>query len=890
MAAPDLLKLQIMTWNADSISPKKHEFFDFLLSNDIDIALINETYLKQGTPFSHPDYICYRLDREGRLTKGGVAIMVRKDLPHTLLPSFRTKILECIGVSVNSTSGPINFISTYRPGGRSTANDITNFRNDLGLLTASRNSFFICGDLNARHSSWGCARANSAGNTLFECSGDFAIYYPPSHTRIPLNRRQSPSTLDIVLSNGLHEIENLSTRTELSSDHLPVLFEICSDTRRETPEHFVFNYKVADWNRFRLTLDSRLDLEFSLDLIESESQIDSMIETFTATLLEARSIAVPVARPFRYSLVLTPEIQSLISRKNTLRRIAQRTKNRRDIEEYEIFNRMVRDACNELQNISFGNKLSTIQPGHKSLFSFTKIIKNKARIVPALKLDGVTLLTGPEKASAIATVFSRAHNNTMQSSLEAIVEEGCSTLHSDEFNLNASTLTSPRELKNIIKKFKNGKAPGFDGIPNILLKNLSRKALVYLTYIINSCIKLCYFPKSWKHAFVIPIPKPGKDLSNPSSYRPISLLSSISKVFERVILKRLNDFISSNTILPNHQFGFRKAHSAAQQLRRVVKNIKDARNRRTSRLPLSTGMLLLDVEKAFDSVWHEALLHKLIQWGCDIFLARIIFSFLKGRSFQVCIGNSKSPSFVIPYGVPQGAILSPTLYNIFTSDVPTSEFCKTATFADDTAIFSSSLNPELVQEALQEHINVVSGYCKDWKIKINATKTQAIYFSRCTKNIPDTEIILDGDNVPWSGEVKYLGIHLDKRLTFASHISKSIEKANLAFKILYSFLNRKSKLCIQNKLLLYKICIRPILCYGIETWHDCAATHRRKLQIIQNKCLKIIMNRHWRFSTAALHEETGVPLIEDFSEKICGRFFERSRFSENPLILGLTDP
>jgi exonuclease III len=138
--------LNVMTWNADSISPKKYEFFDFLLSNDIDIALKNETYLKQGTPFSHPDFRCYRLDREGARTKGGVAILVRQNLPHSLISSFRTKVLECIGISVSSPTGEIHFISTYHPGGRYTAEDIRNFKSDIQLLTSSRTSFFICGD------------------------------------------------------------------------------------------------------------------------------------------------------------------------------------------------------------------------------------------------------------------------------------------------------------------------------------------------------------------------------------------------------------------------------------------------------------------------------------------------------------------------------------------------------------------------------------------------------------------------------------------------------------------------------------------------------------------------------------------------------------------------
>jgi Endonuclease-reverse transcriptase len=234
------------------------------LRNDIDIALINKTFLKQGTPFSHPDFRCYRLDREGARTKGGVAILVRQNLPHSLLSSFQTKVLECIGISVSSPTGSIHFISTDRPGGRSTAEDIRNFRSDIQLLTYSRTSFFICGDLNARHSSWGCSRAYSAGNALFECDGDFAIYYPPSSTRIPLNRMQSASTLEIVLSNGLHELDNLSTRAELSSNHFPVLFEVTSESRREVLNNYIFNYKHADWNQFKLILDSRIDLDFSL--------------------------------------------------------------------------------------------------------------------------------------------------------------------------------------------------------------------------------------------------------------------------------------------------------------------------------------------------------------------------------------------------------------------------------------------------------------------------------------------------------------------------------------------------------------------------------------------------------------------------------------------------
>jgi hypothetical protein len=134
---------------------------------------------------------------------------------------------------------------------------------------------------------------------------------------------------------------------------------------------------------------------------------------------------------------------------------------------------------------------------------------------------------------------------------------------------------------------------------------------------------------------VISIPKPGTDHSNPSNYRSISLLnSSISKILERIILRRLNTFISGHNILSNHQFGFKTAHSTSHQLNRVVSHVENRRAQGES-----TGMLFLDVERAFNSVWHDALLiHKLTLRGRNIFLVQIISSFLKDRTFQVSVG------------------------------------------------------------------------------------------------------------------------------------------------------------------------------------------------------------------------------------------------------------
>jgi hypothetical protein len=198
---------------------------------------------------------------------------------------------------------------------------------------------------------------------------------------------------------------------------------------------------------------------------------------------------------------------------------------------------------------------------------------------------------------------------------------------------------------------------------------------------------------------------------------------------------------------------------------------------------------------------------------CNIFLPRIILSYLSGRTLQVSVGKSESSVCNIPYDVPQGAVLSPTLYNLFTSDAPTADGCELATFADDTVIFVSNSEPINVWDGLQSQLNSLTDYFEQWKIKVNASKTHAIYFTRCwsPRRLPSTRIVLNGQEMSWSSEVKYLLVTLDKRLTFASHTAKLIEKAEGAFRILYSFLNRKSKLCLYNKLLLYKCTLNTLL-------------------------------------------------------------------------------
>lgn len=185
-------------------------------------------------------------------------------------------------------------------------------------------------------------------------------------------------------------------------------------------------------------------------------------------------------------------------------------------------------------------------------------------------------------------------------------------------------LTNPTDIKNIINGFQNNIAPGEDKIDNKLLKNLPRKTIVQLMCIVKGILKTGYYPSSWKTAVVIPIPNPGKDLSNPINYRPISLLSSLSKVAETIILKRIQDYDNKEKIMAEEQSGFRRGHNSSLQVARIVNAIMTHFNKNNV-----TAMTLIDIEKAFDTVWVDGIVHKLVRDKFPRYLIEVIKNYLR---------------------------------------------------------------------------------------------------------------------------------------------------------------------------------------------------------------------------------------------------------------------
>lgn len=311
------------------------------------------------------------------------------------------------------------------------------------------------------------------------------------------------------------------------------------------------------------------------------------------------------------------------------------------------------------------------------------------------------------------------------------------------------------------------KAPGLDGILNILLKRLPSAAIKYLTNIINACVDACYFPKHFKIAKITAVLKPNKDPKSAVNYRPISLLSSVGKILERVIYTRLNDFVNGKAAIKPEQFGFREEHSTIQQIKRIINIInakKDCRN--------STGMVLLDMEKAFNSVWHNGVIYKLHKIGTPIYLIKLIASFLKDRSFTVSVGGQQSSPRTIPAGLAQGSIISPLLYAVYTSDIEIPSNCEAGYYADDTAITTSAKQSNTIIKNLTNALTKIHKYFVKWKIKVNCEKTQAILFkfNRSQKLNPTKELYFNGSLIELKTEVTYLGVKIDEKLNFGKHV------------------------------------------------------------------------------------------------------------------------
>jgi hypothetical protein len=707
-------------------------------------------------------------------------------------------------------------------------------------LANLRGSVILAGDFNAHNKIWNCHSNNARGNALLKITEkyDFSISHPDEPTRV--QARCNPAVLDFVIANNSPETGVPRVVNALKSDHLPIYFEVGGEYDKESK--IQFDYSKAKWHLFKRHINRCIDL--TPRTFQTEVEIETAAVELTETILTARRRYIPKIKKNPIRVDLNDEARELINTRNQLRKDWNKARRTNHFIKREIntLQGKIKKIVSELEAEHWDNKLKdcriyTDDP-RNSLWALSRAIKTGPSVIKPLRQNASSrnfVYSDLEKADALADAF--VNNTKIQSDTDsatkALVNNSILALAKEDIDPDDVKIVEPREISRSINTLIARKAPGRDNITNYMLKRLPEKARIHIAKIFNACLLRGYFPKTWKTAHVVAIAKPKKDHSLAVNYRPISLLDGISKLFEKVILRRF--LPSHNQVLPDTQYGFRKGLSTTLQLSRITGIVMaDMRQRKT------TGMVLLDLEKAFDTVWHDGLIHKLFTTNMPVYITKIIQNYLSGRALFAVVKRENSSHRSIDAGVPQGSLMGPRLFNHFISDMPNPAKCTLALYADDTAILSTSRQTDNAIRNLEKGTRQLTDYFSRWRLKVNAEKTEAILFSRSQKSYKGKITVCD---IPcsFSNTVKYLGVYLHHRLNWTPHLLEARRKAFMAMGVLRPIFNRRSCLSEENKKALYSMVIKPTMLYASPIWTtDITKSNLKMLQTIENRCLRIV--------------------------------------------------
>lgn len=822
--------LRIAFWNANSILNKKMESETFIQESNIDIMLVSETFLRQCHNFNVANYITYRKDRNN-CPGGGTATIIKRNIQHFETTTPELQEAEANSIMVCTQTGNIRIISFYSPGAR------TLLAEDLNALTRTDTPTIIAGDFNAKSRLWNSRTINSNGRVLARNAEEngYLVLGPDEPTHFTAGA--APEVIDVaILKNITHQFE-IQTIHDLSSDHFSVILFLGDPN---TNEQDSFSYKKTNWLKYNNFLQqNNLPCPIITNKNEITTAIINLEEDIKRALQHAtQTITTNIASPYD----IPTWVKDLIREKRRERKTATLTRDPFDIARANALQHEVKHALNQIKNHKWEQTLDKIEQDEEAYWRLTIALRTKKTTISPLQSTNSIVYTDSEKAAAFATHLERqcALNRDPEDDIdwEEQVENTARRICSIEYENHIRPATF-KEITEIIKYLPTKKASGPDEIGNIAIKHLPKKSITTLLTIINAILKETYFPPRWKRATVIMIPKTTPSSKFPQDFKPISLISAMSKIAERIILTRLKEKIQDHNILPDEQFGFRKDHSTELQVARMIEYATTAMSERKS-----TAAILLDVSKAFDRVWHEGLIFKMARLNFNLQIIKLIYSHIHCRNIRVRVNQELSEEIRPEAGVPQGSVLSPTLYLIYTSDIPKNRRNHLAIYADDTAIYTKSKSHRTITQKLQQSITEIEEWLQKWKIKTNPAKTQAILITRKRKP-PVGQVLHNNQRINWVPQVKYLGITIDRRLTWNTHITNKIKEANKRFFSLYSIIGRNSNMFLKNKLKIYKSIIRTTLTYAPAPWCFAAQTHLNKLESTQSKFLRIMTNLPW---------------------------------------------
>ncbi len=428
--------------------------------------------------------------------------------------------------------------------------------------------------------------------------------------------------------------------------------------------------------------------------------------------------------------------------------------------------------------------------------------------------------------------------------------------------------TDTYEIVKILGSCKNKKSTGDDGISLTLLKQLSNELSEPLAYLINMSLEQGTVPDPMKLTKVIPIYK-AKSKIEFSNYRPISMLSNISKILEKVVHRRLYSFMTKHNILYDNQFGFRPKHSTIDAITKFTCDTMKSLDEKGSCLSV-----YLDLSKAFDTINHDILLKKLNHYGIRGKALDWFKSYLSQREQYVSYKGVKSVGFGVSYGVPQGSVLGPLLFILYSNDLPHSiTHSNTILFADDTTIYIVGHNVRDLYARMNHDLKQLSDWFRANQLSVNATKTKYMFITKQKVNISnDLSLCIGTEKLERVTSTKFLGLILDEKMLWHDHIDHCSKKVSSG---LYAMNAAKRYLTSEHLHILYCSLIHPYLTYGNLVWGNTHQKYLHRLEILQKKAIRIMTKSSFNAHASPLFKQARVLKLKDIHDShVCTFMYE----------------
>jgi exonuclease III len=878
--------------NIHSIAKHKDELLARF--SNYDIISVNETNLKRERPFSLKGYNIYRNDRVGK-TGGGVLLAVKQHIKCTEILNKTVEKNEMITIQISTQAlKSISITSIYVP---PTAKIQLNIFHEIYKLN---NNCIILGDLNAALQQMGSKKTNTKGRQLQEIINEgFINCIDDDSTTYEVNDYEEK--IDWILaSQPLHSfISKVETHPSLGvlSGHKPLTFEIPIGIQQKPPSPRIsLNFKAAKWTIYRNTLNEQLKKWDDTRYLNSTLDIEEYTSFITNSITSATQAAIPTSKQLNTTYTPSEVTKRLITLKHQAYRRWKKSSDNIAKQQYYNSKVLLTNSLRNDRRVNFNKLMSSLC--QKKMYSESVWLtvrkfhskRGKQTYPNTMKYNNITATSDKEKADLFAEYFQHEvyfkppdtlpfHDQVTQQSHD--IKNGINTPHNAK---KWKQITTTEVIWNI-KQLRNS-STGPDNIHNRCLKNHTKSFVQHLTNLFNLILNVGYIPTSWKKANIILLLKPKKEKVNPSSYRPISLLSCLGKLLEKIIKQRLTVEIERRNILPEHQAGFRSRKSTTYNIIRLERYMKGQVHRTSGKR--HAAVILFDIKAAFDSVWHDGLIYKLNELRLPQYLINYLISFLSNRTAEIELENILSRPFNLNSGTPQGSPLSPLLYIIYTADsmngIP--KHTEHGLFADDTALWTSSTTLKSLSSRLQQSIDEFQSWCKSWKLQLQPTKTELIHFSVHPRKKYKNPVTVKVENtiIKPLDSTRYLGVIIDKKLNWRTHI-QHIESKIASRITLLRFLNKASyepndKIMIN----IFKSLARPIITYGYPVLLTAKEKIWDRMQIMQNKAIRAALGLPTYTSVEYIHKLTNIPKIKDYATTMLHRSIQTA-ISNNDIIL-----